>query len=165
MRFQGTVYRALNPVYAREPFSGRGAALYGGRFNPKGIAALYMSLTIMGAIREANQAGSLQPTMIVAYDADVDNIFDTRDEEGLEHFGMKTASLADAGWRDRMRSEGHAPGQMFVEVLIEQGYQGLLVQSFALGASEGDLNLVLWEWTRPAQLTLIDDEGRLTPRL
>ena len=164
MRFQGRVYRALNPVYAREPFSGRGAALYGGRFNPKGVAALYTSLTIIAAIREANQAGALQPTMIVAYDADFDNIFDTRDEEGLEHFGMNTASLADSGWRDRMRKEGRAPGQIFAENLIKQGYQGLLAQSFAHGASETDLNLVLWKWTSPARLTLIDDEGRLAAR-
>ena len=154
----------MNPVYAREPFSGRGAALYGGRFNPKGVAALYTSLTIIGAIREANQAGTLQPTMIVAYEADFDTIFDTRDEEGLEHFGMNSASLADAGWRDRMRKEGKAPGQKFAENLIEQGYQGLLVESFAQGTSETDLNLVLWKWTSPARLTLIDDEGRLAPR-
>ena len=164
MRFQGRIYRALNPVYAREPISGRGAALYGGRFNPKGVAALYTSLTIIGAIREANQAGTLQPTMIVAYEADFDSIFDTRDEEGLERFGMNSASLADAGWRDRMWKEGKAPGQKFAENLIEQGYQGLLVESFAQGASETDLNLVLWKWTSPARLTLIDDEGRLAPR-
>lgn len=164
VRFQGRIYRALNPIYAREPFSGRGASLYGGRFNPKGVPALYTSLTIIGAIREANQAGSLQPTMIIAYEANFDNIFDTRDEEALEQFGMNTASLADAGWRDRMRNERKAPGQIFAERLIGQGYEGLLVQSFAHGASETDLNLVLWKWERPARLTLIDDEGRLTPR-
>ncbi len=39
-RYQGPLYRALNPVYAREALSGRGAALYGGRFNPKGTATL-----------------------------------------------------------------------------------------------------------------------------
>ena len=37
-RFTGFLYRALNPVYARDPLSGRGAKLYGGRFNPKGTA-------------------------------------------------------------------------------------------------------------------------------
>ncbi|RWF09115.1 MAG: RES domain-containing protein, partial [Mesorhizobium sp.] len=41
--YSGRLYRALNPVYAREPMSGRGAELYGGRFNPKGMRALYAS--------------------------------------------------------------------------------------------------------------------------
>jgi RES domain-containing protein len=164
MHFQGKIYRALNPIHAREPFSGRGAALYGGRFNPKGVPALYTSLTIMTTISEANQAGSLQPTMIISYDADFDNIFDARDEHALEQFGMNMASLADAGWRDSMRNEGKAPVQRFAESLIEEGHHGLLVQSFARGASETDLNLVLWSWgsSKPARLTLIDDEGRLT---
>jgi RES domain-containing protein len=80
----------LNPIYAREPFSGRGAALYAGRF---GLPTLYTSLWVMTAIRQANQGGALQPTMIASYDADFDNIFDTRDEDGLKQFGMN-ASLA-----------------------------------------------------------------------
>ena len=43
-RYAGPLYRALNPVYARAPLSGRGAELYGGRFNAKGTPALYTSL-------------------------------------------------------------------------------------------------------------------------
>lgn len=37
------------------------------------------------------------------------------------------------------------------------------VHSFAKGATEADLNIVLWRWGNapPAQLALIDDEGRL----
>ena len=48
-RYAGPLYRALNPVYAREPLSGRGAELYGGRFNAKGVAALYPT----GVLRES----------------------------------------------------------------------------------------------------------------
>ncbi|WP_352778981.1 RES domain-containing protein, partial [Mesorhizobium sp. M0571] len=32
-----------------------------GRFDPKGVPALYSSLSVVTALREANQAGSLQP--------------------------------------------------------------------------------------------------------
>src|SRR5690606_4555103 len=53
--WSGKLYRALNPVYAREPLSGRGAELYGGRFNPKGMPALYASTSVLTALREANQ--------------------------------------------------------------------------------------------------------------
>ena len=69
--YRGKLYRALNPIHAREPLSGRGAALYGGRFNPKGTPALYASLSPMTALREANQVGNLQPTTLVAYDAEI----------------------------------------------------------------------------------------------
>ena len=87
MLYRGPLYRALNPIYAREPLSGRGAELYGGRFNPKGVPALYSSLTVMTALREANQAGSLQPTTLVSYDADIESVFDCRDEAALKAEG------------------------------------------------------------------------------
>ena len=80
MRFSGLLYRALNPVYAREPMSGRGAELYGGRFNPKGAPALYTSLSVLTALREANQVGHLQPTTLVCYEADIGNVFDSNAE-------------------------------------------------------------------------------------
>ena len=83
MRYRGKLYRALNPVYAREPLSGRGAELYGGRFNPKGVPALYSSLSVMTALREANQVGNLQPTTLVSYDAEIERVFDCRDEAAL----------------------------------------------------------------------------------
>ena len=165
MRFQGKLYRALNPIYARDPLSGRGAELYGGRFNPKGTLALYTSLSIVTALKEANQAGSLQPTTLVSYEADIEKIFDTRDSTALQSFGMDGAALADPGWRDRMIATGKARTQELAEALIAEGFDGMLVRSFANGATEDDLNLVLWKWgsAAPARLDLIDDEGRLLP--
>ncbi|MCO5066525.1 MAG: RES domain-containing protein [Rhizobiaceae bacterium] len=164
MHFEGKLYRALNPVYAREPLSGRGAELYGGRFNPKGLPALYLSLSPVTALREANQAGSLQPTTLVSYYASVAEVFDCRDEAALAAFGMKAPALADTAWRDRMKRDGEAPTQAFARRLIAAGYSGLLVRSFAAGADADDLNLVLWRWgaKAPALLSLIDDEGRLS---
>jgi len=164
LRYQGTLYRAINPVYAREPLSGRGAELYGGRFNRKGTPALYLSLSIMTALREANQAGSLQPTTLVSYDADIGNVFDSRDDDALDVFGMDAVGLADTTWRDQMRIRGEARTQAFARELVEAGYHGLLVRSFAKGATPEDLNLVVWRWGAgaPARLTVIDDEGRLS---
>lgn len=163
MHYQGKLYWALNPVYAREPLSGRGAELYGGRFNPKGVPALYTSLTIMTALREANQVGNLQPTMLVSYDANIEQVFDSRDVAALSATGLNTADLADIAWRDRMKADGEAPTQAFARRLAAEGYHGLLVRSFVPGAQEEDLNLVLWSWgaMAPSRLTLIDDENRL----
>ncbi|WP_422071080.1 RES family NAD+ phosphorylase [Tranquillimonas rosea] len=163
MEYDGLLYRALNPVYAREPLLGRGAERFGGRFNPVGTPALYTSLTPETAIRESNQVGTLQPTTLVAYRARFAAIFDTGDSAALAAHGMSAVTLADPGWRDRMRTDGTAPTQTFALTLIAQGYSGLLVPSFARGARPDQLNLVLWHWgaTDDAWLEVVDDEGRL----
>ncbi|MGN6470791.1 MAG: RES family NAD+ phosphorylase [Rhizobiaceae bacterium] len=164
MRFRGKLYRALNPVHAREPLSGHGAKLYRGRFNPKGTPALYTSLAVLTALREANQVGSLQPTTLVSYDADIYSVFDSRDEAALAAEGMDATALSDPTWRDRMKAAGEARTQEFARRLIGAGYNALLVRSFAAGSSADDMNLVLWKWTDrlPARLVLIDDENRLS---
>jgi RES domain-containing protein len=163
MRFQGVLYRALNPIYAREPLSGRGAELYRGRFNSKGTPALYTSLSVMTALREANQIGNLQPTTLVSYGADIERVFDSRDDTALKSEGMNAAALADSTWRDQIKASGEARTQSFAHRLSASGYHGLLVRSFAPGTTGDDLNLVLWKWSDapPSRLTLIDDEHRL----
>lgn len=163
MRYRGPLYRALNPIFARAPLSGRGAELYGGRFNAKGTPALYVSLSVPTALREANQAGSLQPTTLVSYDAEIEDIFDSRDEKALRGEGMDSAALADPSWRDHMKAKGEARTQAFARQLGANGYNGLLVRSFAPGANDGDLNLVVWKWgdSPPSRLILVDDENRL----
>ncbi|MGI6853885.1 RES family NAD+ phosphorylase [Mesorhizobium sp. 1B3] len=164
MRYVGKLYRALNPIYAREQLSGRGAQLYGGRFNPKGVHALYTSLSVITALREANQVGNLQPTTLVSYDAEVERVFDSRDVDALGAEEMDAAALASSTWRDEVKVRGEARTQGFALRLIAAGYHGLLVHSFAPGATNNDMNLVLWKWSNrgPARLILIDDEKRLS---
>ena len=163
MNYQGLLYRALNPIRAREPLSGDGARLHGGRFNTKGIPALYTALSVMTAIREANQIGTLQPTVLVSYEADITPIFDATDADALRSYGMTPPDLSADSWRIRMQREGEALSQILAERLIADGYSGLQVRSFAAGARAKDLNMVLWVWgsALPAKLVLIDDEGRL----
>lgn len=144
--------------------SGRGAELYGGRFNPKGVSALYLSTSVMTALREANQVGDLQPTTLVSYRAEIEMIFDPTDIAALSVAGFDEVSLADPTWRDQMLTQGEARTQSFARTLIAKGYNGLRVRSFAKGSAPGDMNLVLWKWgaTAPARLELIDDEDRLS---
>jgi RES domain-containing protein len=162
VRYRGLLWRALDPIWSRQPLSGDGARLHGGRFNPKGMAALYASLTPLTAIRDANRAGAFQPATLVCYRADLDPVLDTRDPAALSAHGVTSALLADDAWRLRMAS-GDAPTQALAERLIAAGFVGMLVRSFAPGATQADLNLVLWRWGAepPATLSVIDDEGRL----
>lgn len=161
-RYRGPLYRALNPVHARAPLSGRGAELHGGRFNPKGMPALYTALDPATALREANQVGSLQPTILVSYRADLGPVFDTRDAAGLKARGHGPDSLADPGWRAAMLEGRGVPTQDFARALVAEGFSGLLVRSYAKGAAGSDLNIVLWRWTGAGcTLEVIDDEDRL----
>jgi RES domain-containing protein len=163
--YSGKLYRALNPIYAQEPLSGAGAQKYGGRFNSKGTGALYTSLTPLTAVREANQAGNLQPTTLVCYEAEIQRIFDTRDLGALITEGITPNELAADTWRDDMK-RGISRTQTFATQLIQNGYHGILVRSYAGGAALDEMNLVLWKWgaSSPSKLSLIDDEGRLSPR-
>ena len=161
--YKGKLYRAFNPVWAARPLSGEGAAQHGGRFNPRGLPALYCSLDPLSALREANQVGDLQPTVLVAFDADISDVFNSRAAAELQRFGMMRDSLGNPGWRDQMLRDGEAETQVFARKLLEAGYAGLRVRSFARGAGEEVVNLVLWRWgdDLPHRLTLIDDEQRL----
>lgn len=150
-------------MYARNSLSGEGAKRFGGRFNARGVAALYTSLSPLTAIRESNQIGNLQPTTLVAFDADIEHVFDARASESLDGYGMTLAELAFDGWRENMLKGGMARTQSFANQLIEDGMSGLLVRSFARGATEQEANLVLFKWGEhaPARLSIIDDESRL----
>lgn len=163
-RFRGRLYRALNPLYARGPLSGQGAALFGGRFNPKGMEALHAALDPVTALREANQVGDLQPTTLVAYKADLAPVLDTSDPGALTAFGMSPERLADPRWRAAMAAGRAVPTQDFALALARAGYVGCLVRSFAKGTTPANLNLVLWRWNKgpDAVLEVIDDENRLT---
>ncbi|MFT6253684.1 RES family NAD+ phosphorylase [Sulfitobacter sp.] len=162
-RYTGPLYRGLNPIYARTPLSGHGAELYGGRFNAKGIPALYTALDPATALREANQVGNLQPTILVSYAADLGPIFDTRDEDALKRYCMTADFLADPAWRTKMLDGQPVPTQDFAHSLIAGGFTGLLIKSFAKGTSISDFNIVLWNWTNDdCNFAVVDDEDRLS---
>jgi RES domain-containing protein len=118
----------------------------------------------MTALREANQAGALQPTLLLAYDADIRPVFDASDAGAVSAFGMSGDDLGASGWRDEMIAHGESSTQKFARRLIADGYAALLVRSFARGSSPEDLNLVLWRWSAalPTKLVLIDDHNRLS---
>ncbi len=140
--YEGKLYRALNPIYAREPLLGRGAELYGGRFNPKGVPALYCSLSAMTALREANQVGSLQPTTLVSYDAEIREVFDARDATALASEDMTAAELADTTWRDQMKTSGEAKTQAFK--VFQQGLSYCWSVVVAAAPAEGKRLMEKW---------------------
>ena len=112
----------------------------------------------MTAIRESNQVGTLQPTTLVSYQADMEPVLDGRLTDQLSAFDIRPTELADPTWRDAMAKHGTAKAQRFALQLIHDGYVGLLVPSYARGAGNNDINLVIWRWgpNPPTQLLIND---------
>jgi RES domain-containing protein len=164
LRFAGTCYRAHDPRWAFKPISGDGAAIRGARFNPKGVPTLYLALTIMTAVKEANQglAYRIDPCVLCSYDVDCDDIVDLRTPEGFEAAGVDDEEMACA-WMDFLAENKRPPSWGIHERLAGQGTAGILVPSFAPGADAADQNLVLWCWgeERPHRVKVIDPSGRL----
>ena len=165
MRIRGLVYRAHNPQWSWTPPSGEGARRHGGRFNPRGIPALYTSFTPLTAIREAQPLGRpMQPLTLCAYEIDVEPVFDAMDRARREALGVSDSDLECPAWEAEMLDGKIPSSQTLADRLIAMGYVAMRVRSFAAGSDAGDINLVLWRWGTdlPALVTLVDDEGRLS---
>ena len=147
MRFRGTCFRAHDPRWAFPPLSGDGAKAKGGRFNPIGTPALYLSLTLEGMFLEMGHgfAHRFDPLTVCSYDVDVDDVVDLRTEHDRKAAGVVLADLACAWALDR--ANGREPASWRIaERLIRNGAAGVLVPSFAIGARPEMANLVLWQW-------------------
>ncbi len=147
--------------------SGEGARRHGGRFNRRGVPALYTSLAGLTAIREAEPLGRpMQPLTLCAYEVDAEPVFDSLDGECRRALTVSESDLACPAWEADMRAGAVPASQALADRLIAAGYAGMRVRSFAAGTGADDVNLVMWTWgpDRPAQVVLIDDEGRLAGR-
>ena len=161
MRFRGAAYRAHNPRWSWSPLSGEGARINGGRFNPKGVAALYLSLDWGTAVIEANQGFSFRfpPLTIVAYDVDCSNIADLSRAKGLKGHRVRRAQLGCA-WKLLAETGKEVPSWTLAERLRTKGHAGIIVPSFAPGAGATARN---WCWgdTLPYKVTIFDPQRRL----
>jgi RES domain-containing protein len=164
VRFVATCYRAHDPRWAFRPTSGEGAAIRGARFNPKGVPTLYLALSVMTAVKEANQgfAHRIDPCVLCSYEVDCDHIADLTSEEGR---GAASVTLEDmaCAWATAL-SDGERPVSWAIyDGLRPQGIAGILVPSFAPGTGMEDRNLVLWDWgpDLPHQVAVFDPSGRL----
>jgi RES domain-containing protein len=164
VRLQTRVWRAHNPRWAWAPDSGQGAALHGGRFNPKGVSALYTSLGIVTAMAEAQQGfvRKAQPMTMVAYEVDCDDVLDLTDPATLAREAVAEGELRCAWQRLAVAGEP-VPSWRLAQRLIAQGIAAIIVPSFAPGAAPAERNVVFWRWSRaaPHRVVPIDDYGRL----
>ena len=163
MKFQGLAYRAHDPRWSFKPLSGDGAAVHGGRFNPKGMPALYVALDPMTAIKEAAQgfAHKFEPYVLCTYEIDCEDVIDLRGRRAPRRKRRPTGHglpvVRGSG------GETRAASWRLARRLIADGAAGLIAPSFVRGAAAADVNLVLWRWSgrRPHKVAVFDPSGRL----
>lgn len=164
MRFEGTCYRAHDPRWSFKPLSGDGAAIRGARFNPKGMPALYLALDIMTAIKEANQgfAHKIEPCVLCSYEVACDDIMDLRMQDARAESNVRFEDMA-CPWFSFLADGKEPPSWDIARRLHGEGKAGVLVPSFASGATAADHNLVLWRWSNklPHRVEVFDPSGRL----
>lgn len=165
MRFVGTCYRFHDPRWSFAPTSGAGAAVHGGRFNPRGVEALYLALNVETAFVEISQgfAEKFRPAMLISYEVDCEGIVDLRTDADRRRARLKRADMACAWFAD-IASSREPASWAIARRFIERDTAGILVPSFAAGAEpERHQNLVLWDWgpDLPHRVGVYDPDGRL----
>ena len=105
----------------------------------------------------------MQPLVLCSHELDADPVFDTLDPGERAARCVSQADLDCPAWREELFSGRKPASHALAERLVGAGYAGMRYRSYAMGATENDVNLVLWRWGSelPSRLSLIDDENRL----
>jgi RES domain-containing protein len=160
--YSGCAYRAHDPKWAFSPLSGEGAAVHGGRFNPKGKPALYLALTPEGAVLEASHgfAYRFEPLTICTYEIADMPLADLTDRKFLGDQGISTGELS-SDWFQEL-SESRRPASWIIYDRLRNGWCGIRVPSFARMARHDMHNIVLWRWQdlKQGQISIFDPAGR-----
>ncbi len=145
-RYRGTVIRANKPYWTHRPTSGDGAAKFGGRFNPIGVPALYASLSFITAGKEVRFTLNAEPYTFYHLEVDCEGVLDLTSTHIRSDLGVDWAELECPNWESEMHRRIVPASHQLATRLIADGYAGILVNSFAAGATADDVNLVLWRW-------------------
>ncbi|KPF73740.1 hypothetical protein IP88_08780 [alpha proteobacterium AAP81b] len=155
----GRWWRMLSPRWHHEPLSGAGAARAGGRWNPPGVAALYLSADHATAIAEYMQA-LIHPGTLAPYEVAADAILDLTDASVRAEAGIADSLLTQSWRRIRDIERGEPDSWALAREGMTSGFDGCLVPS----VQNRGRNLVLWHWgATGARVSVIDPADVLTP--
>jgi len=138
--------------------------MHGGRFNRKGIEALYTSRRLETAWLEAQQSFPFkaQPMTLCTYQVDCEAVVDLTSPIERARLDVTEAEMA-CPWEDIFAKGGEPPSWAMSRRLIGDGIAGAIVPSYASGAAASDVNVVFWRWSDslPHQVMVVDDFERL----
>lgn len=146
-------YRALTPRWSHDSLSGEGAAITGGRVNPVGYAALYLSSDPKAALYEAAQSQIILPPRTVStYQISIDPVVDFSEDWNEQDWSSEWSAW-NMNWRKAWNIDKLRPQTWEIaERLISDGTKGLLFPSLK---AKGHTNLVVF-------LTNVEDADQIT---
>ncbi|WP_176593031.1 RES family NAD+ phosphorylase [Sphingobium sp. EM0848] len=159
------LWRMIGIRHQFSPTSGEGARLYGGRWNRKGVPALYLAADAVTAVAEYYQ-GLPKPGTLVPYYLDAAAIADLTNSTA-EPCDTRVGEALETNWKAMAFFDRQTPPSwVLTDELIAAGAQGALVPSVQ---NLGGRNLVLWHWHEKdmqgegAALTVLDPDDALRP--
>lgn len=142
-------YRAMRPAWAFAPLSGEGAAANGGRWNAKGVPALYLAADPMTTLVEYNQDIQFRPVTLAEYHIVSGNFADCTTRIARASFEVDD-DMFIAPWRAQTLT-GQIPGSWSAaDRLRQDGFDGMLYPS----RINGGTCLALWRWNEPGGCTV-----------
>ena len=143
--------------------SGAGAASKGGRFNRPGVAALYLSLDELTALREYQQTSAfLPPCTMCSYTASLGDLVDLRQLHGGEPWDELWHDWRE-DWR-LLKLEQHIepPTWVLGDLVLASGHTGIL---FPSQVHDGGTNVVVYIDRLQGMNTIqVNDPDRALPR-
>lgn len=153
-----SLYRALHPAWAFAPLEGRGASINGGRWNRKGVKAIYLATDPMTAVREYNQDLQFLPVTLAQYRLTNARIADL---DASELLGIHVASAIHAvAWR-AMNFTGSGTTPMVSGGRLDQRWLAWWRVSFSNNTNRSLHCPVVLEPKRGREPCLVDPDARL----
>ncbi len=135
------LYRAYDPRWAFDPYSGAGAAKAGGRFNRQGAPAIYLSLELTTAVAEYQQTSPFLPPFTMAtFSADLPPLVD------LSAFGSGEWDPLWTDWNTPWREMllngiAEPPSWVLADMVRDAGVAGIRFPSMV---APGGFNVALF---------------------
>lgn len=137
--YSGVIVRSVATKYAsiNDFFSGTGAAISGGRWNPVGLEAVYASLDIVTATCEAYQTfisfglpnKSIRPRVMAAAEVSLGAVLDLTSSSTRRKLGFTLKDLVEEDWRAIQATGEQSWTQTIGRGCYQTGFEGLLVPS------------------------------------
>ena len=167
--FAQTLYRSATPAYARESdlLKGEGSRLYGGRWNPIGVAVIYASLSPETAMAETLAhcryygfpPQSAMPRTFVALHMRLSAVIDLTDGALRQRLRVSERRMMAVDWRQEMAAGQEPITQRLGRAGFDAGFEGFFVRSAA--DRRGYNVLVFPDNLRPSSTVEVVDAGQL----
>jgi RES domain-containing protein len=153
------LWRAYVPRWAHDPLSGKGAARFGGRWNPVGQTTIYAARELSTAWAEYNQGFVQHPATIAQLLLTGAVLADLTQSATLAALNVG-ADIHRCEWRALLDRGQRPPTHELRRRLLDEGVHGVIYPSVM---SPGGTCVALWRWNGAAEprLDVVDPEGRL----